>query len=56
MALSSVTLNVRGLSSRKKQYQLQRLLADERLDFLMVHETNMEAEDNIARAPSPHLG
>lgn len=48
-------LSVRGVNSRKKQYQLQRLLSDKRLDFLAVQENKM-AEDNImASALRPFL-
>lgn len=50
MALSFATLNVRGLNSRKKQYQLQRVLSDEQPDFLAVQEIKMEAINDIAEA------
>lgn len=50
------TLNVRGLNSRKKQYQLQRLLADHQIDFLAVQETKMSSNSDIEQALCPLLG
>ena len=38
------TLNVRGLSLRRKQRQLRRVMLEEDLDVLAVQETKIESE------------
>ncbi|KAG0435897.1 hypothetical protein HPB47_018256, partial [Ixodes persulcatus] len=55
MPLGFATLNVRGLASSRKQYQLQRLVEDEQPDFLAVQETKLQTEENIERALRPYL-
>lgn len=55
MALSFATLNVRGLNSKRKQYQLQRLLGDGQPDFFAIQETKMADDDGIAEALRPFL-
>lgn len=49
------SLNVRGLNSSRKQYQLQRLLAKEKLDILAVQETKMSEDEQVERALRPFL-
>lgn len=49
------SLNVRGLNSSRKQYQLQRLLAKEQLDILAVQETKMSEDEQVERALRPFL-
>lgn len=39
------TLNVRGLGTRRKQYQLKRLMQEKDLDLLAVQETKVSTED-----------
>lgn len=49
------TLNIRGLNSSRKQYQLLRLLHEEQLDFLALQETKMAEEEQVTRALQPFL-
>lgn len=49
------TLHVRGFNSRKKQYQVKRLLNEENIDILAVQETKMHEDDQIALALRPFL-
>lgn len=39
------TLNVRGLSDRRKQYQLNRLFIDQELDIVAIQETKVESDE-----------
>lgn len=47
--LRIATLNVRGLSARRKQYQLSRLLLENDLDLIAVQETKIETEEQTDR-------
>lgn len=52
-ALCVGTLNVRGLSARRRQYQLSRLLLDEGLDLVAVQETKVESQEHTDRMVQP---
>lgn len=54
-AIKVATLNVRGFNAHKKQYQVQRLLMEERPDFLALQETKMAEEEQVASALKPFL-
>lgn len=43
------TLNVRGLSMRRKQYQIRRVLEDHNLYIFAVQETKVESEEATKR-------
>lgn len=49
------TLNIRGLNSTRKQYQLLRLLHEEQVDFLAIQETKMSEEEQVTKALQPSL-
>lgn len=49
------TLNVRGLSDRKNQRQLKRLLFSESIDCLAVQETAFSREEQLPRVLQPFL-
>lgn len=44
-SLSVATLNVRGLSTRRKQSQVYRLLTEQDIDVVAVQETKVEGEE-----------
>lgn len=46
--LKVATLNVRGLGSRRKQYQVKRLLIDRAIDILAIQETKVESAEETA--------
>lgn len=52
-AISVATLNVRGFNTRKKQYQVQRLLQTQKPDFLALQETKMAEEEQVFSAVQP---
>lgn len=52
-AVRFATLNVRGLSSRRRQYQLSRLFAEHDLDVIAVQETKVHKEDETERMVAP---
>lgn len=52
-AVRFATLNVRGLSSRRRQYQLSRLIAEHDLDVIAVQETKVHREDETDRMVAP---
>ena len=47
------TLNVRGMSTSRKQYQVRRILEDNDLDIFAVQETKVESEEDTARLVQP---
>ena len=47
--LRLATITVRGLSGRRKQYQLRRLLDDKDLDIIALQETKIESEEGTDR-------
>lgn len=47
------TLNVRGLASRRRQYQLSRLLQENDLDIVAVQETKVESQEQTDRMVQP---
>lgn len=49
------TLNVRGFNSRRKQYQVKRLLLDNAIDVLAVQETKVESVEETTRVLSSFL-
>lgn len=49
------TLNVRGLCSRRKQYQLHRLILEENIDIFAVQETKLSNEEQVDEALRPFL-
>lgn len=54
-AVRFATLNVRGLASRRRQYQLSRLFAEHDLDVIAVQETKVEREEETDRMVLPFL-
>lgn len=52
-ALRVATLNVRGLSARRRQYQLSRLLLEDDLDVVAVQETKVESQEQKDRMVQP---
>lgn len=52
-ALRVATLNVRGLSARRRQYQLSRLFAEHELDIIAVQETKVESHEQTDRMVRP---
>lgn len=54
--LSFARLNVCGQCSRKRQYQLRRLLLDEYLDILTFQETKFSTEVQTDNALQPFMG
>lgn len=48
--LRFATLNVRGFNSRKRQYQLRRLLEHTEIDILALQETKLSTEEQVERA------
>ncbi|CAN7939878.1 unnamed protein product [Ixodes pacificus] len=52
-ALRVATLNVRGLSARRRQYQLSRLFAEHELDIVAVQETKVESHEQTDRMVRP---
>lgn len=49
------TFNVPGMSSKKKQNHLKRLLCDERLDILVMQQTKLSEDETIASAVDSFL-
>lgn len=49
------TINVRGLSGRRRQYQLSRLFAENELDIIAVQETKVESQEQTDRMVQPYL-
>lgn len=47
------TLNVRGLSTRRKQYQLNRLFMENELDVIAIQETKIGSEEGTNRMVEP---
>lgn len=54
-AITVATLNVRGLCTRKKQYQIQRLLLKEQPDFLALQETKLAEAEQVEEAVRPFM-
>lgn len=54
-AISVATLDVRGFNTRKKQYQVQRLVQTQKPDFLALQETKMAEEEQVFSAVQPFL-
>lgn len=52
-ALKIATLNVRGLASKRRQYQLSRILLENDIDIIAVQETKVESEQQTERMISP---
>lgn len=55
-ALRVATLNVRGLSARRRQYQLSRLFLEEGLDVVAVQETKVATQEQADRMVQPFTG
>lgn len=55
-ALRVATLNVRGLSARRRQYQLSRLSLEEGLDVLALQETKVATQEQADRMVQPFTG
>lgn len=53
LPLHFITLNVRGLRSKRKQRQLLRLLNYEHVDIAAVQETKLSSDEDIAEALEP---
>lgn len=53
--LKVATLNVRGLGSRKRQFQLRKLLGAKEIDVLGVQETKVESEPHTDTMVQPYL-
>lgn len=53
LPLHFLTLNVRGLRSKRKQYQLLRLLNHEHVDIASVQETKLSSDEDVAEALEP---
>lgn len=49
------TFNARWFSPTEKRFQLQRLLSEEKLGITAVHDTKMNAEEQVSRALKPFL-
>lgn len=47
------TLNVRGLASRRRQYQVSRLFQENNLDIVAVQETKVEGQEQTDRMVQP---
>lgn len=47
------TLNVRGLASRRRQYQLSRLFQENDMDIIAVQETKVESQEQTDRMVQP---
>lgn len=47
------TLNVRGLSAKRRQYQLSRLFMEHELDVIAVQETKIESQEQTDRMIQP---
>lgn len=55
-ALCVATLNVRGLSARRKQYQLSRMFLEDRLNVVVVRETKVESQHGTDGMVQPFTG
>ncbi|XP_042144937.1 uncharacterized protein LOC120837149 [Ixodes scapularis] len=55
LPLHILTLNVRGLGSRRKQFQLLRLFEEEKVDVAAIQETKLSTDEGIAGALEPFL-
>lgn len=51
--LRVATINVRGLAARRRQYQLNRLLAENERDIVAVQETKIESLEQTDRMVQP---
>lgn len=51
--LRVATVNVRGLAARRKQYQVNRLCAENQLDLVAIQETKVESEEQTDRMVAP---
>lgn len=47
------TLNVRGMSTRRKQYQIRRVLEDNELDIFAVQETKVDSKEDTDKLVQP---
>lgn len=47
------TINVRGLASRRRQYQLSRLCVENELDIIAIQETKVESEEQTNKMETP---
>lgn len=47
------SLNVRGMSTSRKQYQARRVLEDNDLDIFAVQETKVESEEDTVKLGQP---
>lgn len=52
-ALRIATLNVRGMSAKRRQYQLSRLFTENDLDVIAVQETKIESQEQTDRMVQP---
>lgn len=52
-AIKIATLNVRGLSAKRRQNQLYRLVTEHDLDIVAIQETKVEGEDQTERMVRP---
>lgn len=48
-ALRIATLNVRGLTARRRQVQVSRLMLDNDIDILAIQETKIESQEATDR-------